>query len=152
MKLQDNKIHYKGIKNDMEWISNDFERQLRYKIAHYDYLDAFPKMEDFGVIRSEFDDYVVEKQSILEMEGNARKRYTLLALIFLLPFFVLSAFPEKTLPLGNYTFLLGFAIGFLFVFLQQLIIKKIKQKRLNNMYHPQIEKYIQAVNLFSVKQ
>ena len=130
----------------MEWISNDFERQLRYKIAHYDYLDTFPKMADFGVNQSDFDDYVIEKQSVLDMEGNARKRYTLLALIFLLPFFVLSAFPEQKLPLGNYTFLVGFAIGFL------LVIKKIKRKRLKDMYHPQIERYIEAVNLFSVKQ
>ena len=135
----------------MEWISNDFERQLRHKIAHYDYLDTFPKMADFGVHRSEFDDYVIEKQSILDMEGNARKRYTLLALIFLLPFFVLSAFPEQYLPLGNYAFLIGFVIGFLLVALQQWIIKKIKQKRLNRIYHPQIEKYIEAVNLFSMK-
>ncbi len=74
----------------MEWISNDFERQLRYKIAHYDYLDTFPKMANFGVNQSDF--------------------------------------------------------------LQQFIIKKIKQKRLKNMYHPQIERYIEAVNLFSVKQ
>jgi len=57
----------------MEWISNDFERQLRYKIAHYDYLDTFPKMADFGVNQSDFDDYVIEKQSVLDMEGNARK-------------------------------------------------------------------------------
>lgn len=135
----------------MEWISNNFERQLRHKIAHYDYLDTFPKMADFGVNRSEFDDYVIEKQSILDMEGNARKRYTLLALIFLLPFFVLSAFPEQYLPLGNYAFLIGFVIGFLLVALQQWIIKKIKQKRLNRIYHPQIEKYIEAVNLFSMK-
>lgn len=135
----------------MEWISNNFERQLRHKIAHYDYLDTFPKMADFGVNRSEFDDYVIEKQSILDMEGNARKRYTLLALIFLLPFFVLSAFPEQYLPLGNYAFLIGFVIGFLLVALQQWIIKKVKQKRLNRIYHPQIEKYIEAVNLFSMK-
>ena len=135
----------------MEWISNDFERQLRHKIAHYDYLDTFPKMADFGVNRSEFDDYVIEKQSILDMEGSARKRYTVLALIFLLPFFVLSAFPEQYLPLGNYAFLIGFVIGFLLVALQQWIIKKIKQKRLNRIYHPQIEKYIEAVNLFSMK-
>ena len=135
----------------MEWISNDFERQLRHKIAHYDYLDTFPKMAVFGVNRSEFYDYVIEKQSILDMEGNARKRYTLLALIFLLPFFVLSAFPEQYLPLGNYAFLIGFVIGFLLVALQQWIIKKIKQKRLNRIYHPQIEKYIEAVNLFSMK-
>ena len=135
----------------MEWISNDFERQLRHKIAHYDYLDTFPKMANFGVNRSEFDDYVIEKQSILDMEGNARKRYTLLALIFLLPFFVLSAFPEQYLPLGNYAFLIGFVIGFLLVALQQWTIKKVKQKRLNRIYHPQIEKYIEAVNLFSMK-
>jgi hypothetical protein len=135
----------------MEWISNDFERQLRHKIAHYDYLDTFPKMADFGVNRSEFDDYVIEKQSILDMEGNARKRNTLLALIFLLPFFVLSAFPDQYLPLGNYAFLIGFVIGFLLVALQQWIIKKVKQKRLNRIYHPQIEKYIEAVNLFSMK-
>lgn len=135
----------------MEWISNDFERQLRHKIAHYDYLDTFPKIADFGVNRSEFDDYVIEKQSILDMEGNARKRYTLLALIFLLPFFVLSAFPEQYLPLGNYAFLIAFVIGFLLVALQQWIIKKVKQKRLNRIYHPQIEKYIEAVNLFSMK-
>ena len=68
----------------MEWISNDFERRLRYKIAHYDYLDTFPKMADFGVNQSDFDDYVIEKQSVLDMEGNARKRYTLLALIIAL--------------------------------------------------------------------
>ena len=135
----------------MEWISNDFERQLRHKIAHYDYLDTFPKMADFGVNRSEFDDYVIEKQSILDMEGNARKRYTLLALIFLLPFFVLSAFPEQYLPLGNYAFLIGFVIGFLLVALQQWTIKKVKQKRVNRIHHPQIEKYIEAVNLFSMK-
>ena len=86
----------------MEWISNDFERQLRYKIAHYDYLDTFPKMANFGVNQSDFDDYVIEKQSVLDMEGNARKRYTLLALIFLLPFFVLSAFPAKAKTIEKY--------------------------------------------------
>ena len=74
----------------MEWISNDFERQLRYKIAHYNYLDTFPKMADFGVNQSDFDDYVIEKQSVLDMEGNARKRYTLLALIFLLQAFCIA--------------------------------------------------------------
>ena len=113
----------------MEWISNDFERQLRYKIAHYDYLDTFPKMADFGVNQSDFDDYVIEKQSVLDMEGNARKRYTLLALIFLLPFFVLSAFPEQYLPLGNYTFLVGFTT---------IHYKKDKAKT--------IEKYVSSSN------
>ena len=120
----------------MEWISNDFERQLRYKIAHYDYLDTFPKMADFGVNQSDFDDYVIEKQSVLDMEGNARKRYTLLALIFLLPFFVLSAFPEQYLPLGNFP--RRFCDRPFISFLTTIHYKKDKAKT--------IEKYVSSSN------
>ena len=50
-------------------ILDDFEHKVTGKIAKYGNEPDFPKFENYGITRMELDDYLFDKQSILDMGG-----------------------------------------------------------------------------------
>ena len=66
-------------------ILDDFEHKVTGKIAKYGNEPDFPKFEDYGITRMELDDYLFDKQSILDMGGSKRSQLTIGGFITVLP-------------------------------------------------------------------
>lgn len=77
-------------------ILDDFEHKVTGKIAKYGNEPDFPKFENYGITRMELDDYLFDKQSILDMGGSKRSQLTIGGFITVLPVLVLSCFPDKS--------------------------------------------------------
>ena len=58
-------------------ILDDFEHKVTGKIAKYGNEPDFPKFENYGITRMELDDYLFDKQSILDMGGSKRSQHLL---------------------------------------------------------------------------
>ena len=57
-------------------ILDDFEHKVTGKIAKYGNEPDFPKFENYGITRMELDDYLFDKQAILDMGGSKRTQLT----------------------------------------------------------------------------
>ncbi len=77
-------------------ILDDFEHKVTGKIAKYGDEPDFPKLENYGITRMELDDYLFDKQAILDMGGSKRSQLTMGGFITVLPVLVLSCFPDKS--------------------------------------------------------
>ena len=84
-----------NIREPEKQILNDFEHKVTSKIKLYGNYPDFPKMEDYGIEGMELDDYLFDKQAILDMGGSSRNKLTVGGIITLLPVIVLSAFPDS---------------------------------------------------------
>ncbi len=77
-------------------ILDDFEHKVTGKIAKYGNEPDFPKFENYGITRMELDDYLFDKQAILDMGGSKRSQLTIGGFITVIPVLVLSCFPDKS--------------------------------------------------------
>ena len=66
-------------------ILDDFEHKVTGKIAKYGNEPDFPKFENYGITRMELDDYLFDKQAILDMGGSKRSQLTIGGFITVLP-------------------------------------------------------------------
>ena len=83
-------------------ILDDFEHKVTGKIAKYGNEPDFPKFENYGITRMELDDYLFDKQAILDMGGSKRSQLTIGGFITVLPVLVLSCFPDKSPVYDNH--------------------------------------------------
>ncbi|MCI6161290.1 MAG: hypothetical protein SPI18_02460 [Prevotella sp.] len=102
-----------------------------------------PRMEKYGFSREDLDDYLFDKQALIDKEAERLSNYTMMGFLFALPIIVASAFWESTDALliccG-----IGAAVVALYVFLGKLLFKaKLKQ-----MHNNDIENYIKDVLAF----
>ena len=66
-------------------ILDDFEHKVTGKIAKYGNEPDFPKFENYSITRMELDDYLFDKQAILDMGGSKRSQLTIGGFITVLP-------------------------------------------------------------------
>ena len=66
-------------------ILDDFEHKVTGKIAKYGNEPDFPKFENYGITRMELDDYLFDKQAILDMGGSKRSQLTIGGFLPVLP-------------------------------------------------------------------
>ena len=57
-------------------ILDDFEHKETNKMQKYGDEPDFPKLENYGLTRMELDDYLFDKQAILDMGGSKRTQLT----------------------------------------------------------------------------
>lgn len=126
---------------------DDFEHKVTGKIAKYGDKPNFPKIEDYGIDRQDFDGYLFDKQAILDMEGSKRTQFTVAGIIMILPLLVLSACPDSAYIWGKtWTTVAALALGLAFYLLiVKPIMKAIIHFRLSRIKDPQMESYIKAV-------
>ena len=108
-------------------ILDDFEHKVTGKIAKYGNEPDFPKFENYGITRMELDDYLFDKQSILDMGGSKRSQLTIGGFITVLPVLVLSCFPDKSPVYDN------------------ALLQMIIAYRVNHHKEPKMETFIKAV-------
>jgi len=130
-------------------ILNDYEHSITNKIKEFESKPDFPNPSDFGTDKAEVDDYLFDKQAILDSRGNEKTRYTIWGMLFILPVLVLSAFPSSSLPFkDDYALFVGIAIGILLCAIYEIIARAIYQGRLRKLYKKNIEQYLDAIERY----
>ena len=84
---------------DIDCLLNDFQHDVTATIERYKDEPEFPHIHDFNITAGELDDYLFEKQAILDSNGTERSRYTLAGTLVVLPVVILAFFPVEDLPL-----------------------------------------------------
>lgn len=125
---------------------DDFEHKVTGKIKAYGDRPNFPKLENYGIEKMELDDYLFDKQAILDMGGTPRHKMTVGGIITLIPVIILSAFPDSAYIYGKmWTTVLAIAIGLMLTLCLYAVLKAIIQMRLSKQKDPKFETYIKAV-------
>lgn len=127
---------------------DDFEHKVTGKISKYEDQPDFPKLSDYGIERMELDDYLFDKQAIMDMGGSKRNQLTVGGFITVLPVLVLSAFPDHS-PVYDHgkmwATVIALLIGLLIALFVKALLKMIISLRLNKHKIPKFESYIKAV-------
>lgn len=129
-------------------ILDDFEHKVTGKIAKYGNEPDFPKFENYDITRMELDDYLFDKQSILDMGGSKRSQLTIGGFITVLPVLVLSCFPDQSPVYDNGKMLatvIAVIIGLLLACFVKALLQMIIAYRVNHHKEPKMETFIKAV-------
>ncbi len=126
--------------DNMENISNDIEARVRKILAEHRSTEGFPKVEDYGITEDDLDDYLFDKQAIIDDVDSLRKKYTIYSVIFIIPFLVV-AFYETTARNA----LIATACGLVLCGIYYLITMLVRYIRLHSMTNKKIEEYIEAI-------
>ena len=123
----------------------DYEHMVTDKIADHAEDTGFPAMTDYGITRRELDDYLFDKQAIFDSRGTEKSQYTVLGICIIIPVLILSAFPDRYMPGGRWSLLLGVGVGLVFALLVRLFTDLSIKKRLGKIRDEKIERYIADV-------
>lgn len=129
-------------------ILDDFEHKVTGKIAKYGNEPDFPKFENYDITRMELDDYLFDKQAILDMGGSKRSQLTIGGFITVLPVLVLSCFPDQSPVYDNGKMLatvIAVIIGLLLACFVKALLQMIIAYRVNHHKEPKMETFIKAV-------
>ena len=129
-------------------ILDDFEHKVAGKIAKYGNEPDFPKFENYGITRMELDDYLFDKQAILDMGGSKRSQLTIGGFITVLPVLVLSCFPDKSPIYENgkaMTTIIAIIIGLLLACFCKALLQMVILYRVNKHKETKMETFIKAV-------
>lgn len=142
-----------NIREPEKQILNDFEHKVTSKIKLYGNYPDFPKMEDYGIEGMELDDYLFDKQAILDMGGSSRNKLTVGGIITLLPVIVLSAFPDSAYIYGKMgTTVLAITVGLMLALCLYAVLKAVIRFRLAHHTDLKFETYIKAVLFYQPRQ
>ena len=110
-------------------------------------------MEDYGIEGMELDDYLFDKQAILDMGGSSRNKLTVGGIITLLPVIVLSAFLDSAYIYGKMgTTVLAIAVDLMLALCLYAVLKAVIRFRLARHADLKFEIYIKAVLFYQPRQ
>ena len=126
----------------------DFEHKVTNKMQKYGDEPDFPKLENYGLTRMELDDYLFDKQAILDMGGSKRTQLTVGGFITVIPVLVLSCFPDKSPIYENgkaMTTIIAIIIGLLLACFCKALLQMVILYRVNKHKETKMETFIKAV-------
>lgn len=123
----------------------DFEQRVSSKMRVESGFSGFPQPEQYNLTKTEIEDYLLDKQAILDSAGSQRTQYTIMGIMIVLPVVVFSAFPQKDMPGGNWAIFVALAIGLCLAGLVKLLVKARINHRLKRMADERIDRYIEDV-------
>lgn len=129
-------------------ILDDFEHKVTNKMQKYDDEPDFPKLENYGLTRMELDDYLFDKQAILDMGGSKRTQLTVGGFITVIPVLILSCFPDKSPIYENgkaMTTIIAIIIGLLLACFCKALLQMVILYRVNKHKETKMETFIKAV-------
>ena len=130
-------------------ILDDYEHQVKRKIERFGDRPDFPRLDDFGLTCDDLNDYLFDKQAILDSGGSLRTQLTVGGILFVIPILILSMFPEDSLPWGSLSFFVGIAIGLLAGFAYRLILMGVIRMRLRGMSDERMEAFLNKVTHYN---
>lgn len=129
-------------------ILDDFEHKVTNKMQKYGDEPDFPKLENYGLTRMELDDYLFDKQAILDMGGSKRTQLTVGGFVTVIPVLILSCFPDK-LPIYEngkaMTTIIAIIIGLLLACFCKALLQMVILYRVNKHKETKMETFIKAV-------
>ncbi len=131
---------------------NDFQHKVERLIRDHKDEAGFPMLDTFRLEQEELDDYLFERQAILDSKGSERSRYTVAGFLIALPVIVISAFPEESLPWGTWSLLVAVAIGVGLFLLYLAIQKTVIRTRLSRLdaNSPEAKRFVDEVLKFDI--
>ena len=129
-------------------ILDDFEHKVTNKMQKYGDEPDFPKLENYGLTRMELDDYLFDKQAILDMGGSKRTQLTVGGFITVSPVLILSCFPDKSPIYENgkaMTTIIAIIIGLLLACFCKALLQMVILYRVNKHKETKMETFIKAV-------
>lgn len=123
----------------------DYEHEVTNKIKQNADNPDFPSMSDYHLTQKMIDDYLFDKQAILDSKGSEKSQYTIAGILIVLPIVVLSLFPDDKMPWGKWSVFVGVVIGVILSLLEKLVMKYVIKIRLHKMRDEVIEHYIDDV-------
>lgn len=129
-------------------ILDDFEHKVTNKMQKYGDEPDFPKLENYGLTRMELDDYLFDKQAILDMGGSKRTQLTVGGFITVIPVLILSSFPDKSPIYENgkaMTTIIAIIIGLLLACFCKALLQMVILYRVNKHKETKMETFIKAV-------
>lgn len=135
-------------------ILDDFEHKVTNKMQKYGDEPDFPKLENYGLTRMELDDYLFDKQAILDMGGSKRTQLTVGGFITVIPVLILSCFPDKSPIYENgkaMTTIIAIIIGLLLACFCKALLQMVILYRVNKYKETKMETFIKTV-LFHEKR
>lgn len=129
-------------------ILDDFEHKVTNKMQKYGDEPDFPKLENYGLTRMELDDYLFDKQAILDMGGSKRTQLTVGGFITVIPVLILSCFPDKSSIYENgkaMTTIIAIIIGLLLACFCKALLQMVILYRVNKHKETKMETFIKAV-------
>ena len=129
-------------------ILDDFEHKVTNKMQKYGDEPDFPKLENYGLTRMELDDYLFDKQAILDMGGSKRTQLTVGGFITVIPVLILSCFPDKSPIYENgkaMTTIIAIIIGLLLACFCKALLQMVILYRVNKHSETKMETFIKAV-------
>lgn len=129
-------------------ILDDFEHKVTNKMQKYGDEPDFPKLENYGLTRMELDDYLFDKQAILDMGGSKRTQLTVGGFITVIPVLILSCFPDKSPIYENgkaMTTIIAIIIGLLLACFCKALLQMVILYRVNKRKETKMETFIKAV-------
>jgi len=141
-----------NLKEPEKQILDDFEHKVTNRIEKYGDQPDFPKLENYGITRMELDDYLFDKQAILDMGGSKRTQLTVGGFVTVIPVLVLSCFPDKSPIYENgkaLTTVVAILIGLLLACFLKALLQMLILYRVNKQKQTQIETYIKAVLFYT---
>ena len=129
-------------------ILDDFEHKVTNKMQKYGDEPDFPKLENYGLTRMELDDYLFDKQVILDMGGSKRTQLTVGGFVTVIPVLILSCFPDKSPIYENgkaMTTIIAIIIGLLLACFCKALLQMVILYRVNKHKETKKETFIKAV-------
>lgn len=129
-------------------ILDDFEHKVTNKMQKYGDEPDFPKLENYGLTRMGLDDYLFDKQAILDMGGSKRTQLTVGGFITVIPVLILSCFPDKSPIYENgkaMTTIIAIIIGLLLACFCKALLQMVILYRVNKHKETKMETFIKAV-------
>lgn len=129
-------------------ILDDFEHKVTNKMQKYGDEPDFPKLENYGLTRMELDDYLFDKQAILDMGGSKRTQLTVGGFITVIPVLILSCFSDKSPIYENgkaMTTIIAIIIGLLLACFCKALLQMVILYRVNKHKETKMETFIKAV-------
>lgn len=129
-------------------ILDDFEHKVTNKMQKYGDEPDFPKLENYGLTRMELDDYLFDKQAILDMGGSKRTQLTVGGFITVIPVLILSCFPDKSPIYENgkaMTTIIAIIIGLLLACFCKALLQMVILYCVNKHKETKMETFIKAV-------
>ena len=142
------------LKEPEKQILDDFEHKVTGQIDKYGDEPDFPKLENYGITRMDLDNYLFDKQAILDMGGSKRTQLTVGGFITVIPVLILSCFPDKSPIYENgkaLTTVIAIIIGLLLACFAKSLLQMIILFRVNKHKEAKMETYIKAVLFYEPK-
>ena len=137
-----------NLRDPAKQILDDFEHKVTNKMQKYGDEPDFPKLENYGLTRMELDDYLFDKQAILDMGGSKRTQLTVGGFVTVIPVLILSCFPDKSPIYENgkaMTTIIAIIIGLLLACFCKALLQMVILYRVNKHKETKMETFIKAV-------